>query len=290
MNDNHPRSATAESAPPENVETWSGKSRTDENFPVGSLLIAPRLRPHVHAYYAFARNADDIADSPDLTPADKIRRLDIMEDVLLGHRDTASPSALALRASLAQTVADPRDATNLLVAFRQDATKTRYANWAELLDYCRFSAMPVGRHMLTLHGESDETFPPSDAICAALQVLNHLQDIQKDLLALDRCYLPQDLMARHGTGIDDIARPAATAGMRQVIDALLDECDALNRTGRRLPPMIQDRRLRLEVATILGLAERLAARLRRQDPLAGRVKLSKLDAAAALLAAARYWR
>lgn len=288
MNDNHPPSAAA-SAAPENVETWSGKSRADENFPVGSALIAARLRPHVHAYYAFARNADDIADSPDLAPDDKIRRLDIMEDVLLGHATQGSPSAAALRESLAQTGADPRNATNLLVAFRQDANKTRYANWAELLDYCRFSAMPVGRHLLDLHGESDETYPASDAICASLQVLNHLQDIQKDLLALDRCYLPADLMDRHGTGIDDIARPAATPGMRRVIDALLDECDALNRAGRALPPQIQDRRLRLEVAVILGLAERLAARLRRQDPLARRVKLSKRDAAAALLAALRYW-
>jgi farnesyl-diphosphate farnesyltransferase len=294
MNDNHPPPATAPAAP-ENVETWSGKSRADENFPVGSALIAARLRQHVHAYYAFARNADDIADSPDLAPADKIRRLDLMEDVLLGHAtpaspNHASPSAAALRESLAATGADPRHATDLLVAFRQDAAKTRYANWAELLDYCRFSAMPVGRHLLDLHGESDETFPPSDAICASLQVLNHLQDIQKDLLALDRCYLPADLMARHQTGIDDIARPAATPGMRRVIDALLDECDTLNRAGRALPPQIQDRRLRLEVAVILGLAERLAARLRRQDPLARRVKLSKLDAAAALLAALRYWR
>ena len=273
----------------DNVETWSGKSRGDENFPVGSALISARLRPHVHAYYAFARNADDIADSPELTPGDKIRRLDTMEAVLLGHSDAGSPSALGLRASLATCGVTARHSTDLLIAFRQDATKTRYANWAELLDYCRFSAMPVGRHVLALHDESEDTFPASDALCAALQVLNHLQDIQKDLLQLDRCYLPAELMARFATGVDDIARPAATPGMRRVIDALLDECDALNRAGRRLPPGVRDRRLRLETAVILGLAERLAARLRRQDPLARRVKLSKFDALGALFAALRYW-
>lgn len=272
-----------------NVESWSGKSRGDENFPVGSALISARLRPHVHAYYAFARNADDIADSPDLAPADKIRRLDVMEAVLLGTRASASPSALGLRASLAGCGVTPRHATDLLIAFRQDATKTRYANWAELLDYCRFSAMPVGRHVLALHGESEDSFPASDALCAALQVLNHLQDIQKDLLQLDRCYLPQDLLARFDASIDDIPRPAATPGMRRVIDTLLDECDALNRAGRRLPPLVRDRRLRLEVAVILGLAERLAARLRRQDPIARRVKLSKADAMGALFAALRHW-
>ena len=273
----------------DNVETWSGKSRGDENFPVGSALISARLRPHVHAYYAFARNADDIADSPELAPGDKIRRLDTMETVLLGHSDAGSPSALGLRASLAKCGVTARHSTDLLIAFRQDATKTRYANWAELLDYCRFSAMPVGRHVLALHGESEDTFPASDALCAALQVLNHLQDIQKDLLQLDRCYLPAELMARFATGVDDIARPAATPGMRRVIDALLDECDALNRAGRRLPPGVRDRRLRLETAVIVGLAERLAARLRRQDPLARRVKLSKFDALGALFAALRYW-
>ena len=272
-----------------NVESWSGKSRGDENFPVGSALISSALRPHIHAYYAFARNADDIADSPDLAPDDKIRRLDTMEAVLLGHSDAGSPSALGLRASLAQCGVPARHATDLLIAFRQDASKTRYANWAELLDYCRFSAMPVGRHVLALHGESEDTFPASDALCAALQVLNHLQDIQKDLLQLDRCYLPAELMARYDTGVDDIARPAATPGMRAVIDALLDECDALNRAGRRLPPSVRDRRLRLEVAVIVGLAERLAARLRRRDPLARRVKLGKFDALGALFAALRYW-
>ena len=96
-------------------------------------------------------------------------------------------------------------------------------------------------------------------------------------------------MDRCGTGVHDIPRAAATAGMRRVIDALLDQCDALNRAGRQLPPGVRDRRLRLETAVIVGLAERLAARLRRQDPIAGRVKLSKPDALAALFAALRYW-
>jgi phytoene/squalene synthetase len=143
--------------------------------------------------------------------------------------------------------------------------------------------------VLDLHGEPPATWPASDALCAALQVLNHLQDVQKDLAELDRCYLPADLMDRFGTGLADIPRPAATPGMRRVLDALLDECDALNRAARALPPAVRDRRLRLETGVIVGLAERLAARLRRQDPLAGRVKLSKPDMAGALLSAMRYW-
>ncbi len=270
------------------VEAWSGKDRGDENFPVGSALISARVRPHVHAFYAFARNADDIADSPSLSAVEKVRRLDIMQAVLLGERDAGSPSAARLRADLAETGVSPRHSLDLLVAFRQDASKPRYASWDELLDYCRVSAMPVGRHVLALHGESDTTWEASDALCASLQVLNHLQDCGRDLADLDRCYLPLDLMQRHGTGVDDLRRPAASPGLRHVLDALLDKCDALNRVAATFPRRVRDRRLRLEVAVIVGLAHRLAARLRRADPLATRVRLRKGDAAASMLAALRY--
>ena len=110
----------------DSVETWSGKDRGDENFPVGSALISARLRKHVHAFYVFARNADDIADSPALEAADKVARLDVMEEVLLGRRDAGSPSAVRLRASLAETGVTPQHSRDLLVAFRRDATKLRY--------------------------------------------------------------------------------------------------------------------------------------------------------------------
>jgi squalene synthase HpnC len=271
----------------ENVESWSGKDRGDENFPVG-VIIRPDLRRHVHAYYAFARNADDIGDSPVLPPEDKIARLDHMEAVLLGARAGGSPSAAGLRASLAETGVSPRHATDLLIAFRQDATQRRYATWPALLDYCRVSAMPVGRYVLDVHGESPETYPPSDALCAALQVLNHLQDCQKDLHDLDRCYLPEDLMSAAGGQVTDLPGPAETPGLRRVFDALLDHCDALNAEAVALPRLVRDRRLRLETGVILNLSRRLTHRLRGGDPLAGRVKLSKIDAAGALLGALGY--
>lgn len=269
------------------VEAWSGKDRGDENFPVGSVLIARRLRPHVHAYYAFARNADDIGDSPDLPAGEKIARLNAMEATLLG-RATASPSALRLRESLAATGVDARHATDLLIAFRQDATKRRYASWDELYEYCVCSAMPVGRYVLDLHGEDRITWEPSDALCAALQVLNHLQDGKKDLAALDRCYLPDDLLARFGGRVEELAGPAETPGLRATFNALLDRVDALNDTAGALPRRVRDRRLRLETAVIVGLSRRLARRLRRQDPVAGRVKLTKADALGALAAALRF--
>lgn len=276
------------SAAAETVEAWSGKDRGDENFPVGSALIAARLRPHVHAFYAFARNADDIADSATLASAEKIARLDVMEDVLLGRRTSGSPSAARLRASLAETSITPQHSCDLLAAFRRDATQLRYADWDDLLDYCRYSAMPVGRHVLDLHGESRDTWPASDALCAALQVENHLQDCARDLAALDRCYLPGDLLAAHAARVEDLHGGALTPGLRRVLDALLDRCDDLNRTAGDLPRRTRDRRLRLETGVIVGLSRRLARRLRRGDPLAARVRLRKSDALAAILGALRF--
>ena len=129
--------------------------------------------------------------------------------------DTGSPSALRLRASLAQTGVTPRHSPDLLIAFRRDATKLRYADWDELHDYCRYSAMPVGRHVLDLHGEDGATYEPSDALCTSLQVLNHLQDCVKDLAELDRCYLP-------GAPMEDLRGPATTPALRSVFDRLLE--------------------------------------------------------------------
>lgn len=272
----------------ENVETWSGKDRGDENFPVGSALIRADLRAHIHAYYAFARNADDISDSGTLAPADKLARLDAMEDVLLGRRADGSPSAARLRQSLAETGVSPVHATDLLIAFRRDVTKLRYESWDELYDYCRYSAMPVGRYVLDVHGEAAATHAPSDALCAALQVLNHIQDCAKDLAALDRCYLPRDLLARFGASVEDVRGSAETPGLRRVFDALLAHVEALNRGAIELPRRTRSRRLRLETAVIVGLANRLTRRLKRGDPLATRVKLTKGDGVGSLIAALRF--
>lgn len=270
------------------VETWSGKDRGDENFPVGSALIRRALRPHVHAYYAFARNADDIADSPTLAPEDKIGRLDLMEAVLLGRRDGGSPSALRLRESLAATGVTPVHATELLIAFRQDATQRRYATIDDLYGYCRYSAAPVGRYVLDLHGESHATWPSSDALCISLQVLNHLQDCAADLANLDRCYLPQTLLDEAGASIEDLRGSAETPGLRRVFTALLDRVGQLNQAAAELPRVTQDRRLKVETAAILGLARRLARRLAAGDPIATRVKLTKADFMRSTLLALRY--
>ena len=265
------------------VETPSGKGRDSENFPVGSWLIRRDLRPHVHAFYRFARNADDIADNPELMPEDKLRRLDRMAEILEGAPGSDSPAALAMRTSLAETGTTAQHCHDLLKAFRLDAIKSRYRNWDDLMAYCRYSAAPVGRQLLDLHGESRVTWPPSDALCAALQVLNHLQDCAADYRSLDRVYVPLDALGSMGLTAAALSAAAASPALRRALDMLLDRTEALIVGARDLPGRVAARGLRWESAVIVTLAGRLAGRLRRGDPLATRVKLTGGDFAASFL-------
>ena len=209
------------------LETPSGKGARDENFPVGSWLLPAPLRPHVAAFYAFVRAADDIADNPELAPDEKIARLERFEAALTGPPALAAslPKAQALRASLAATGVSPRHAQDLLAAFKRDATKLRYRDWPDLLGYCALSASPVGRYLLDLHGEAGELYRFSDPLCDALQVLNHLQDCRDDYRALDRVYLPLDSFAAAGIGVEALDRPATRPALRQVLDRALDGVD-----------------------------------------------------------------
>jgi squalene synthase HpnC len=267
----------------ETVETPSGKCRGGENFPVGSLLIRRDLRTHVHIFYRFARNADDIADNPALSSADKIRRLDRMAAALDGAPGDDSPAALAMRHSLAATGMTAQHCHDVLRAFHQDAEKLRYRDWDELMEYCRYSASPVGRQLLDLHGESRETWPASDALCSALQVLNHLQDCADDYRRLDRVYLPTTDLAAAGIGVAALKDPACSPGLHQVLNTLLDRTAALVEAARGLAPCVAALGLRCECAVITELAARLLRRLRGGDPLAARVGLGKTDFLAASL-------
>ncbi|MDH3235277.1 MAG: squalene synthase HpnC [Alphaproteobacteria bacterium] len=259
------------------VEAPSGKGAGDENFPVGSWLIAKKLRPHVAAFYAFARAIDDIADNAALAPAEKVARLDRMDQALLGKDDdSALATAHACRKSLEACGITVQHCRDLITAFKGDATKLRYQDWDDLIaGYCRYSASPVGRYLLDLHGEDKAGYVNSDALCDALQVLNHLQDCQDDYRTLDRVYLPGDWMTAAGARIEDLDGPAATSGLRTVFDQCLDGVDELLTVARALPGRLRSRRLAMESAAIVRIAEDLAAALRRRDPVAERVELSK---------------
>jgi squalene synthase HpnC len=259
------------------IATPSGKHAGNENFPVGSALIRAELRPHVHAFYRFARMGDDIADNPALEPEDKVRRLTIMQDVLLDPAREDILEAAALRRSLAATFVSPKHSCDLLTAFKMDATKQRYADWSELMTYCRYSASPVGRYLLDLHGEDPAGWFASDALCNALQVINHLQDVQVDFLEMDRVYAPVDHLSAAGADLGHLRGKISSPGLRKSLDRLLDETDKLMVDARQLPNVLKDFRLRAESATIVRLADRMVAALRRRDPLAERVKPSKRD-------------
>jgi hydroxysqualene synthase len=259
------------------LETPSGKDVEYENFPVGSWLLPAHLRPHIAVYYRFARAADDIADNTGLEPDDKIARLDAFEDAVRGRNPTEAgcETAHQMRESLTDTGTDARRATDLLRAFKQDATKRRYASWDELVDYCMYSAAPVGQYLLDLHGGSTDGYEPSDALCIALQVINHLQDCQEDYREMDRVYVPEDMLAEAGARVEDLDRPHASPALRKVLDQMLDRTDALLTIADRLPAGLRSKRLAMESATIVNIAHALVARLRKQDPLAMRVALPK---------------
>ena len=259
------------------IEVSSGKGRGSENFPVASRLIAPRYREPIIAYYAFARAIDDIADSPRLDSAEKLARLRRFADGLHGEAD-APQKAVALRSVLLGRGITLSHGLDLIEAFRRDAVQGRYRDWADLMGYCALSAAPVGRFLLDLHGEdAQSTWPASDALCAALQVLNHLQDCQEDYRVLDRVYLAQVWLAEEGVVDGDLDNASATAGLRRVLDRHVGATRELIAEARGLPSLLRDARLRAEAAAIVAIAEKLADRLGRQDPLLRRVRLSRLE-------------
>lgn len=258
------------------IETPSGKNEKTENFPVAQLVRA-ELRPHVMAYYIFARAADDIGDNPLLEPSDKIGRLDRFASALLDPSDQSVPSVIPLRESLKQTGVTTQHALDLLIAFKRDATKSRYESFDELMDYCRYSAAPVGRYLLDLHGVDRASWEANDALCSALQILNHIQDCADDYAELDRVYIPLDLMEKNGASATHLSREheRSSPALRQTLDDLLGLTLPLIEKSRLLPPQIADTHLKIDTSIVVVVAEKLAKLLSKRDPLCDNVKLSK---------------
>lgn len=268
----------------------SGKGHTDENFPVASWLLAPRHRAPVMAFYAFARLADDIADHATAPAAEKLRLLAEMRAGLTGEGTAeGAAQARALGRVARERGLDLAHAHDLLDAFVMDCTVRRHADWAALMAYCRLSAMPVGRFVLDVHGEDRTTWPMNDALCAALQIINHLQDCRKDYLSLDRVYLPTDDLARAGVAVSALDAPFASPALLGVIRDLAEQTMGLLRQSAPFASAIKDARLAAEVAVIQHLAEDLTRGLLHRDPLSERVHHSKPRMAAlALIAVARH--
>jgi hydroxysqualene synthase len=265
----------------------SGKGSGDENFPVASWLVAPQHRQAVLAFYEFVRIADDIADHANLKPDEKLAHLDRMEQSLLG-RDDSNAAGVTLRAVLAERNLSQQHAQDLLRAFRQDVTKLRYDDWDDLIGYCRYSAMPVGRFVLDVHGESRATWPASDKVCSVLQIINHIQDCVQDYRNLDRVYIPRDMMAAAGCSVEALGAPKSSPELLVCLHALADCTGVMLEQGIMLPAQIADIRLSLEIAAIVNLARHFVALLRIRDPLSENVRLGKFGVAGiGLLGAAK---
>ena len=257
-------------------ELRSGKGHRDENFPVASWIIHPRHRALILAFYNFVRTADDIADHPTLRAGEKLAYLDLLEAELLGKGDSQM-EAVNLRRALAERAMPPRHALDLLTAFRMDVTKLRYQNWDELIHYCRYSAMPVGRFVLDVHGESPSSWGANDALCAALQINNHLQDCGKDFRELNRVYVPLDALQETGASVEALGLAKAPAELLRCLHGLAARNEQLLGESRSFSGEVRDFRLGLEISVIQSFAERIVRMLKVRDPLSERVHLSPIE-------------
>ncbi len=260
-----------------NASEWrSGKGHRDENFPVASWIIHPRHRALILAFYNFVRTADDIADHATLGGDEKLALLDLLEAELLGKGDSQM-EAVNLRRALAERAMPPRHALDVLIAFRMDVTKLRYETWDEVIHYCRYSAMPVGRFMLDVHGENTSTWVASDALCAGLQINNHLQDCGKDFRNLNRVYLPRDALAASGASAEQLGEAQAAPALLQCLQSLAARNEVLLDESKSLAAEVRDFRLGLEIAVIQSFADKIVRLLKVRDPLRERVHLNPIE-------------
>ncbi len=222
-----------------------------ENFPVASFLLPKHLRRPIEVIYHFARTADDFADEGDLPQAERLRLLRAYDEELHGitaGRTSAQPLFQDLGEVIRQHHLPISLFHDLLDAFSQDVTKTRYADFAELMDYCRRSADPIGRLLLHLNGAATpENLRRSDQICSALQLINHWQDVAVDWKKNQvteprgRVYLPQDDLARFGLSEADIAGGTGKAAWAEMMRFQTDRARAMLMAGRPLTAALSGR-------------------------------------------------
>jgi squalene synthase HpnC len=215
-----------------------------ENFPVASLLLPRALRQPIAVIYAFARSADDFADEGQLSKQQRLEKLNAYSQQLetLGKAQATDPIFIALRDVIDRHQLPLQLFHDLLTAFKQDVTKKRYANFAEVLNYCQHSANPVGRLLLYLiHQATPENLQQSDAICSALQLINFLQDIHQDFDENNRIYFPQDEMQQWGINETMIKQQQSSDAMRGLVNQQLQRAKTMMLAGAPLGNRIPGR-------------------------------------------------
>lgn len=234
-----------------------------ENFPVASILLPKRLRRPVEIIYHFARQADDYADEGDATNEERLAKLDTFRaelDRIAAGEKPQSQLFVDVAGIVSEYQLPLQLFRDLLDAFSQDVVKKRYANFDEVLDYCRRSANPVGRLLLHLYGEATlQNLSYSDDICTSLQLINFWQDVKKDY-AIDRIYLPQDDMAKFGVTEQQIAEGRANAAWRELMSFEVERAAAMMTRGASLGSILAGR-IGLEMRMIIAGGRRIMHKL-----------------------------
>lgn len=241
-----------------------------ENFPVASILLPGHLRRPVSIIYAFARAADDFADEGDLPDAERLALLDGFRkqlDLIAAQGQPETPLFRNVAEIVAQYRLPLQPFYDLLDAFSQDVTKKRYANFAELMDYCRRSANPVGELLLHLYGAATpKNLAYSNAICSSLQLINFLQDIAIDLREKNRIYLPQDEMAQYGVRESALASGIKFGRWNDFMLFQIERARKLLHSGTPLCKILPGR-IALELRTIVLGGETILRKLHKNQDI-----------------------
>ena len=258
----------------------SGKSYSDENFPVASFLMTKKIRSIVRVFYFFARMADDIADHQKLSSNQKKNILLFFDNAISKSKKTNNKVLDKMIARFKELPSGKKYSRNLLKAFMMDASNKKYKNWNDLLYYCKFSANPVGRFVIDAVNERkniEKIYEASDNLCTALQIINHIQDCKKDFKELNRVYIPESFFKKYSLDKKILRKSKSEENFERLKIEIIDNVlTSLRKTKLGLRE-IQSWRLRKETLIILNIAKRLCNLLKINDPLEKQIKLSRID-------------
>ncbi len=263
----------------------SGKNFKDENFPVASFVISKNIKEFIRLFYSFARTADDIADHESISKTEKLRVLNFFDHSLKNRIPTKVRVLNDLLLQFEEIIFAKKYSRNLLKAFKIDATKRRYNNWAELIYYCKFSANPVGRFFIDLTyckknkeiEEKIKILKSSDNLCTALQIINHIQDCKEDYEKLDRVYLPISYFNKYNINVNSLKRNHSCENFEKLKKEIIGKVENLLENAKVGLKLIEIWRLKKETLIILNIAKRLCFLLKSNDPLEKKIKLTRID-------------
>ena len=258
----------------------SGKSYSDENFPVASFLMTKKIRSIVRVFYFFARMADDIADHQKLSSNQKKNILLFFDNAISKSKKTNNKVLDKMIARFKELPSGKKYSRNLLKAFMMDASNKKYKNWNDLLYYCKFSANPVGRFVIDAVNERkniEKIYEASDNLCTALQIINHIQDCKKDFKELNRVYIPESFFKKYSLDKKILRKSKSIENFERLKIEIVDNVLVSLRKTKLGLREIQSWRLRKETLIILNIAKRLCNLLKINDPLEKQIKLSRID-------------